>query len=228
MYTDLYRFLAHKLGTDVRPEPTNEPNPEQERYKEYELAINDPSSARQEFRKYTVPLDETTCIAVLEGYYDVLSGIDRKLADKYRERLREFVSSHNLRYYFAPDGKIMLSVEGLLISQFTRLRTVLSNNSDRTDCLKELENSLATIDHGDEEKNAIRIATNLLEGIVKDRSSNGEETLSRAIDGCHSMFPHNSLKEAYKNVYKFASDYPNIRHAGTATSRIRGLKKDDA
>jgi hypothetical protein len=31
-----------------------------------------------------------------------------------------------------------------------------------------------------------------------------------------------------KDFYKFTSDYPNIRHAGTPGSRLRDLKKDDA
>jgi len=78
-----------------------------------------------------------------------------------------------------------------------------------------------------EERNAIGIATNLLEGIAKEKTKNHQRTLGSAIDGC-DVFPHEALRTCVKNFYKFASDYPNIRHAGTPASKIRELKKDDA
>jgi hypothetical protein len=37
-----------------------------------------------------------------------------------------------------------------------------------------------------------------------------------------------ALKDCVKKVYKFSCDYPNIRHPGNPSSRIRPLKKDDA
>lgn len=228
LYTELYRYFARELGFDSGPEPTPEPTPAHEQYKRYELAINDPEVARTEFKEYLVPPNEAKCIAILEGYHGVLTQIDAKLAKQYHKRLQEFVFSHNLRYLLTPDCKVTLSIEGLLVSQCARLRRALVNNRDRLDCLKELQDSLAKISHDNEERNSIRIASNLLEGIVRDRSSNSEETLSRAIEGCVNIFPHHSLKEAYKDVYKFASDYPNVRHAGNPASRVRNLKKDDA
>jgi hypothetical protein len=228
MYAELYRYFARELGFDSRPEPTPEPTPAHEQYKRYELAINDPEVARTTFKEYSVPPNEAKCITILEGYHGVLSQIDAKLAEKYYQRLQDFIFSHNLRYALTPDCKLTLSIEGLLVSQCARLRKALANNRDRLDCLKELEDSLAKINHDNEERNSIRIASNLLEGIVRDRSSNREETLSRAIDGCGSLFPHHSLKETYKDVYRFASDYPNVRHAGNPASRVRNLKKDDA
>ena len=59
------------------------------------------------------------------------------------------------------------------------------------------------------------------------KTTNSENTLGRAIDGCN-VFPHEALRKCVKEFYKFASDYPNIRHAGNPASRIRDLKKDDA
>ena len=59
------------------------------------------------------------------------------------------------------------------------------------------------------------------------RTTNRQNTLGKAIDGCN-VFPHESLRTCVKDLYRFASDYPNIRHAGNPANRIRELKKDDA
>jgi hypothetical protein len=74
----------------------------------------------------------------------------------------------------------------------------------------------------------MRIASNLLEGIIVDRTTNGEQTLGRAIAGCELLFPHKAMIESVKNFYKFFNDYPNLRHPGTNLQKLRELKKDDA
>jgi hypothetical protein len=36
-------------------------------------------------------------------------------------------------------------------------------------------------------------------------------------------WPHEKLKEAMKNLYSFASDYPGIRHGGTPANALRAV-----
>jgi hypothetical protein len=40
-------------------------------------------------------------------------------------------------------------------------------------------------------------------------------------------WPHNSVKDALKNLYKFTCNYPGIRHAGTPASAIRVIEMRD-
>lgn len=138
------------------------------------------------------------------------------------------MKERNLRYSISDNCEFQLSIQGILVSLYTKLRTALSSNTNLEQAVKELEASASRLgDVVDEERNCIRIATNLLEGIACSRTTNNQNTLGKAIDGCN-VFPHEALRTCVKNFYKFASDYPNIRHAGNPASKVRELKKDDA
>ena len=94
--------------------------------------------------------------------------------------------------------------------------------------MNEIETIIGRLDENEIEKNCIRIASNLLEGIIVDKTTNNQRTLGRAIDGCIELFPHRAVLESVKKFYNFVNDYPNLRHAGTEVNRIRALTKDDA
>ena len=40
-------------------------------------------------------------------------------------------------------------------------------------------------------------------------------------------WPHDKVKEALKNLYKFCSDYPGIRHGGNPAGVLRNLAARD-
>lgn len=228
MYAELYRFLGRVLGIPNNASKDDPSDVERDAFKKYEIAINDPQLAREEFRRFPIPSAESLCISILSGYYEVLLNLNPDLARKFRDRLDEFIAGHNLRYALTLDCKFELTIQGLLMTQYAYLHNSISNSRDRSECLKELEISLSRLNNSGEEKNSIRIASNLLEGVAIDRCSGTAETLGAAIDRCQGIFPHKILNECIKNFYKFCSDYPNIRHAGRSTSRVRDLKKDDA
>jgi hypothetical protein len=211
MFIELLRFASRKLGL----EPTIE-------------ALNDPRLAKEDFKKIPTPPDEKTCITLMEGFYDVLSQFSPDIQERYCYKLGEFIEGHNLRYSLTADCKIRLSLSGLLVSQYANFKKAISANAARNQCLNELEINIGRLKEAAAEGNCIRIASNLLEGITVDKTTNGETTFGRAIDGCRIFFPHESLIESAKNFYKFFSDYPNLRHAGNYRNKIRELKKDDA
>jgi len=211
MFIELLGYATTKLGFELKVE-----------------ALNDPKLAREEFKKLSTPPDEKTCLLLLEGFYDVLSTFDTDINKKYYSKLKEFIENHNLGYSLTTDCKIRLSLTGLLVSQYASFRKSISANITRSQCLNELEINIGRLSEATAEGNCIRIASNLLEGITVDKTTNGEPTFGRAIDGCRNLFPHESLVESAKNFYKFFSDYPNLRHAGTFRRKIRELKKDDA
>jgi hypothetical protein len=215
MYIELLRFARRIQGIQVDIAA--------------DTALSDPTLAREEFLSLPEPQSEAKCIELLEGYYGILREFkDGKMAENFRQELEEYVTEHNLRYTLTNDCKLKLSLQGLLVSGYSKLHTLVANQTSLTQALSQLEESISRLGATpQEERNAIGIATNLLEGIAKDKTTNHQPTLGSAIDGC-DVFPHEALRTCVKNFYKFASDYPNIRHAGTPANKIRELKKDDA
>ena len=204
-------------------------------YKKLKLKIvkevyDNPKLAQEQFRLGIVPIHEKTCIALLEGFYDVLSNFDAKLCRDYRNLLNRFIERYNLRYFLTADCKIRLSLVGLIVSQYALLRKSVSTNQLRNDCLVDLEKNVGLFQEDTAESNCIRVANNLLEGVAVDKATNGATTFGRALDGCRNIFPHQALIDSAKSFYEFFSDFPNLRHGGTTLNprQIRNIKKDDA
>jgi hypothetical protein len=66
----------------------------------------------------------------------------------------------------------------------------------------------------------------LLEAIGKNCPDVQSGTLGRMCDEV-GTWPHDKVKEAMKNMYKFTSDYPGIRHGGTQANAIRDIEMRD-
>ncbi len=192
-------------------------------------ALNDSRLARAEFFRLPVPESEADCIEVLEAFHRVLSSeFGSQTAEQYRVELKNFIGEYNLRYDVSNQCKLILSVPGVLASQYSRLRNELGSNQNLAEALLYVEESLARLkDTTHEERNCVSVASNLIEGVICQKSTNGKDTLTAAIDGC-DVFPHWAVKESIKNFYKFASNFPNVRHGARGGPRERDLKKDDA
>jgi len=212
MYIELLRYLNDKHGFEASWEE-----------------LNNPELARKKFFQFPNPKNETTCISILEAFYETLSQFNTEIAQKYYSKLSQYLEWHNLRYKLTAQCKFRLSLTGLLSTQYSCLQKSISERLDRNDCLRELENTLSKLNDTDEEKNCIRIASNLLEGLILDKAKISGTTLTVGLNRCPpDLFPHNSLKDCVSNIYRFSCDYPNIRHPGNPANRIRALKKDDA
>ncbi|KXK14730.1 MAG: hypothetical protein UZ14_CFX002001008 [Chloroflexi bacterium OLB14] len=68
-------------------------------------------------------------------------------------------------------------------------------------------------------------ASNYAEGVASF-SLNRNETLGKACEAL-SIWPHAAIKDSIKNLYKFCSDYPSLRHSGNPSSKIRDLESKD-
>ena len=67
---------------------------------------------------------------------------------------------------------------------------------------------------------------NLLEAIGRAAPGVTETTLGRICNQVDT-WPHEKIKEAMKNLYRFASDYPGIRHGGTPAPELRAVDMRD-
>ncbi len=217
IYVELLRYRLLQISREEIEKPENV------------VALNDPARAKDSFRNLPIPSNETGCIGALREYYRILGQqFGARIAEKYREKLEGWITEHNLRYRVSNDCNLELTIQGSLATQFEFLKKSLENNVHRTEALHDLENNLRKLGDVDEVRNCIRTASNLLEGIIIDKSTIRADTLTRALPGCATAFPHASLIRCVENVYKFCSDYPNIRHPGQPSNSLRNLKKDDA
>jgi hypothetical protein len=190
-------------------------------------ALNNPDKARDVFLSFPLPENEERALSVIRGYYDVLRQFPTDVSEKFRERIADWIADHNLRYTVTQDCRLRLTIQGLLMTQIGFLRAHITN-PDTLDALDELENSLSNLDGSDQVKNCLRAASNLLEGVMSDKTGLQSSDFNEALNRCHDLFPHKSLKDSLGKIYNFFCDYPNIRHRGNSASRVRNLKRDDA
>jgi hypothetical protein len=95
--------------------------------------------------------------------------------------------------------------------------------------MKEFENAVRDLRHDCSDgriKTCIQKQVNLLEAIGRTARGVTGTTLG-AISNQVGTWPHNKLKEAMKDLYGFASDYPGIRHGGTPANALRVVDMRD-
>lgn len=219
MFVELYDCGCRKLG--IRPD---------------EEILNDPKLAKVDFKNKIAPVDEKTCIALLEEFYNTLSGMtEKRIGKEYQNLLEKFIRQHNLRYFVTTDCKIRLSLIGLIISQYEVLKKSVSSKPLRKHSLESLDKNVGLFNEDVAEENCIRVANNLLEGILHDkgieiRGRLDSDRISEALGACRNCFPHTALLESVQRFCKFSNDYPNIRHGGEENDQtfIRYIKKEDA
>lgn len=190
--------------------------------------LSDPGLASEEFRQIpSTPLSEQKCIKILAEFYNIIKELyGNELADRYSNNLKRVFEKYNLRYTILNNCRIGLSIQGVLDSMLFTLHESIKGKSIREQTIQVLEENLAKLDNTfASTKNCISDASNVVEGAVIDKSTNGKNTLTAALDGCpKDMFAHESLNDAIKSLYKFFSDQPGVRHAGLTISNPKRQK----
>lgn len=216
VYGELLRYYYKILGYDL--------------VKKSQI-MSDVDLASKEFRRIpSTPISEQICVKILEGFYDILKdSYGKKIATKYENNLKKILDRHNLRYILMQDCKMGLSLHGLLGSLLLRLKKSVQIEDSKLETLELLETNIAKLDNtAASSRNCMSMANNLMESAVVDKSTNRSKTLGRALRGCPDLFPYQTLFSSLENLNQFLNDYPNIRHSGNPTLRIRNLKIDDA
>jgi len=199
---------------------------------DYKLEIiNNEDLASDEFLNIpSWPIREIICLKILEEFYDVIKdSYNEQLAEEYIDNLQRIFEESNLRYNVTTNGKIGLSIQGLLGSLLLRLRKSVADKKVSSESLRQLEKSITKLENSDDSfRNCMTIACNLMEGAAKDRTNHKFDNLKKCVENSPDIFPHKYAKESIKLLYDYLSDYPNLRHSGTESNRIRDLKMDDA
>lgn len=143
--------------------------------------------------------------------------------------LRAFVERFNLRYYLDDDAKFWVTFPGIAAVIFRELRGAALEHPHLSQELDAFEHALAECLKDPIEtriKTAIQKQFNVVEAFGARHPSVSGNTLGRMLDEVAS-WPHATLPEVGKGLYKFACDYPGIRHGGTFESALRPLDLRD-
>lgn len=219
LYCELYRALAPALK--------NKPSVEA-------LAniIDDPLQAKEAFDSTSV--DEITGEKALVEFFekahealDELGG--NTLANPYFDLLENFVEKFSLRYDLRRPCLLCPTIPGIFASLVRDLKTVTSQDPYLDTLMKDYENAIRDL-RTDCSDGRIRTCmvkqVNLLEAIGSQFPGVSANTFGQICDQV-GTWPHSSVRDALKDLYKFTCNYPGIRHAGTPANAIRAIEMRD-
>lgn len=148
-----------------------------------------------------------------------------------KNKIQNYIHIHNLKYSFY-ENHLTISISGIFESILQILKNVIS--SDHNNRLKIVYKHLKALENNPDEDDILTSfskLSNLIEGIVVDFSTKkgyNNNTLSSALNALpEDIFPHPNVRDLLFRIYKFWSDYPNIRHSGTEEARLRNVNVMD-
>ena len=194
--------------------------------------IADPVQSREAFEKTSAGdlAGERELVAFLEAAHPVLEDLGGdELSNRYFDLLAGFIEKFSLRYDLGHPCALCPTLPGVFASLVRDLRALTSQDTHLNGLMEDFENAVRDLRQGCSEsriKTCIQKQLNLLEGIGRAAPDVTETTLGKICNQVDT-WPHKSLKEAMKNLYGFASDYPGIRHGGTQASARRAVDMRD-
>ncbi len=178
-------------------------------------------------------VSEYAVVGAVSGIYELLEEYETDASlDDYRLQLIEFVGRYSLRYYVGPRAELRATLPGIVASTYQEFRKICECDPALRVLLDDFEHALAeAVDDPAETrvKTTVSKLFNALEAVAKvhpDVQGTGAATFGEA---CQRIgdWPHNSVRDAAENLYKFACDYPGIRHAGTPVNKRRDVGPQD-
>lgn len=195
---------------------------------DYELAVAELETlAPDDFECEVRVVATVTAVRELLEEYD--SGDD---VLTYRSALSEFVDRYSLRYYVSPLCSLRVTLPGVATSTYHEFRKICELTDALRPQLDEFEHALAeAIDDPVQTriKTALAKLFILMEGVAArhpDAQTVNDKTFGKLCQGI-GVWPHAAVREAAENLYRFACDYPGIRHAGNVANMTRAIETQD-
>ena len=194
--------------------------------------IGNPVQSREAFEATTANdlAGERVLVDFFEAAHDALEELGGdELTNRYFNRLSGFLDKFSLRYDLRRPCILCPTLPGVFASLVRDLRALTNQDPHLDALMKDFEDAVRDLRHDSSErriKTCIQKQVNLLEAIGSASTGVTGTTLG-AICNQVGTWPHEKLKEAMKNLYGFASDYPGIRHGGTAASALRAVDMRD-
>jgi hypothetical protein len=173
---------------------------------------------------------ERAVVAFLESAHEILDDLGGdSLSNHYFILLERFIEKFSLRYDLRRPCTLCPTLSGLFTSLILDLRSVTSKDSHLDALMKDFESAIRDLrtDCSDGRiKTCIQKEVNLLEAVGRTGAGITGTTLG-VICNQLTTWPHAKMKEAMKDLYGFACDYPGIRHGGTPGNALRAIEMRD-
>jgi hypothetical protein len=194
--------------------------------------IDNPAQSREAFGKTRADdfAGERALVAFLEAAHSTLDELaGDALSNRYFNLLTDFIDKFSLRYDLRRPCTLCPTLPGVFASLVRDLRVLAGQDAHLDTLMKEFENAVRDLRHDCSDgriKTCIQKQVNLLEAIGRTAPGVTGATLG-AICNQVGTWPHDKLKDAMKDLYGFASDYPGIRHGGTPANAKRPVDMRD-
>jgi hypothetical protein len=193
---------------------------------------NDPVKAQQRFQtlKGTDFSNEIAIINFLEEVDQAIIDYDiPDFEEYYQQLLKTIIKKFNLRYRVDNPFVIRFLLPGSFDNLYAELHRINAGNVHLSGLIDDFEKAYdrytRTQDPTDL-KTCIHKASNYAEGLASLTCSQ-PGTLGELCNRLR-VWPHDKMKEALQNLYRFCSDYPGIRHGGNQQNAHRLLAPRDA
>ncbi|WP_144998971.1 hypothetical protein [Polystyrenella longa] len=231
MFSDLYRAAFKSFRDELTSDVYDaEGNVSRRAINLAEIA-SDPSRAAESFEKiYATDFrSESAATLFLERAYDVFCEFDELLASRYLILLKSFIEKYSLRYEIHQPCRVCPTLPGICASLVRRIKEICKTDPHLHELMDDFEETISDLRSGPT-PNRIRSCmvkqVNLLEALASLHPDTSKQTIG-AICSDLTTWPHASLCEAMKNLYKFTCDYPGIRHGGTRSNAVRAIDMRD-
>jgi len=197
-----------------------------------ESVVNDKEQSQYAF-EHTVAdqiVGERSLVTFLESVQTTIYDIGGdELSNHYFGLLTGFIEKFSLRYDLRRPCTLCPTLPGIFASLIRDLRVIASRDAHLDGLFQDYENAIRDLrtDCSDTRiKTCIVKQVNLLEAMGSRSPGVTANTVGQICEQL-GTWPHNSVKDAMKNLYKFTCNYPGIRHAGTPASALRIIEMRD-
>ena len=203
----------------------------------YEEALRDDDRAKPAFRAALTVLatSEKAIVAILEKSFGVINDYDVDgIRNHYFLLVAQFIEKFSLRYDLRRPFTLHPTLTGIFAGLVRELKVMTKGDAQLHQLMGDFEESIRDLkadSSANRIKTCIQKQMNLLEAIGQKCPTVTGNTLGQICEQLgtlpNAVWPHDRVKDAMKDLYKFASDYPGIRHAGTAANARRDIEMRD-
>ena len=194
--------------------------------------VDKPEQARTAFRKTKAAVfrGEVAVLEFFERAHGVVADLgNNPLANRYFSLTEAFLGKYSLRYDLRHPFSLNPTLPGVFARLIRELKEATSQDVELDPLMVEFEEAIRDL-RADQSsgkiKTCIQKQVNLLEAIGQRCPGVTQNTLSGICEQV-GTWPHKKVKDAMKNIYGFASDYPGIRHGGTPANSLRNIEMRD-
>lgn len=203
----------------------------------YEEALRDDTRAKPAFRSVMSRManDEKSIVTLLEKSFKIIDDYDvDSIRNHYFNLVAQFIEKFSLRYDLRRPFTLHPTLTGIFAGLVRELKIITKANAQLHQLMGDFEESIRDLkvdSSSNRIKTCIQKQMNLLEAIGQLCPTVTVNTLGQICDQLgtlpNAVWPHDKVKDAMKNLYGFASDYPGIRHAGKIANARRDIEMRD-